>query len=308
MAQRKLPQSVMKRPNRLFLLCATLVALICGCKSKENTPEDAKLKDNIYTNRFFGFGMQIPKTWTFPEKPSKSEVKKGVNHLGLDQRMAAATAEAANQVHYLLISQESRSNTSLMLMAQDASKTPQIRTGKDYVDATLRMITGEGKPFQQVGQPGSARLGNLSFYGTTMTGNVLGRRQYQGMFVAIEKGYVVVMMVSAESEAGVDEVLTNVGVQVSRNEVAAKPKVRAPDPKWLSQVKLQGISGSDSRRLAIINGKTLAAGDTVKIKAATNAVTIRCVAIGDASVTVTMVGIEGERELHLAEKWAAAQE
>jgi len=299
----------MKRPNRLLLLCVTLVAVICGCKSKENTPEDAKLKDNIYTNRFFGFGMQIPKTWTFPDKPSKSEVKKGVEtHLGLDKRMAAATAEAANQVHYLLISQEAGSNMSLMLMAQDARKTPQVRTGKDYVDATLRMITGEGKPFQQVGQPGSARVGNLSFYGATMAGNVMGRRQYQGMFVALEKGYVIVMMVSAESEAGVDELLTKVGVQVSRTEVAAKPKVRPPDPKWLNQVKLQGISGSDSRRLAIINGKTLAAGDTVKIKAATNAVTIRCVSIGDTSVTVTMVGIEGERELHLAEKWAAAQE
>ena len=303
MAQRKLPQSVMKRPNWLLLLCATLVALICGCKSKENTPEDAKLKDNFYTNRFFGFGMQIPKTWTFPAKPSKSEVKTGVTHLGLDKRVAAATAEAANQVHYLLISQESGSNMSLMLMAQDASKTPQIRTGKDYVDATLRMITGEGKPFQQVGQPVSARVGTLSFYGATMAGNVMGRKQYQGMFVALEKGYVIVMMVSAESEAGVDEVLTKVGVQVS-----ATPKVRMPDPKWLSRVKLQGISGSDPRRLAIINGKTFAVGDAGKIKAATNTVMIRCVSIGDTSVTVTMDGIQGERELRLAEKWAAAQE
>jgi hypothetical protein len=303
MAQRKLPQSVMKRPNRLLFLCVALVAVICGCKSKKNTPEDAKLKDNVYTNRFFGFGMQIPKTWTFPDKPSPSQVKKGVTHLGLDKRMAAATAEAANQVHYLLISQEPQSNMSLMLMAQDVRTAPHVRTGKDYVDATLQMITGEGKPFQQVGQPGFARVGNLSFYGATLAGNVMGRRQHQGMFVAIEKEYLVVMMVAAESEAGIDEVLTKVGVRFSRNEVPARP-----DPKWLSQIKLQGISGSDSQRLAIINGKTFAAGDAVKIKAGTNIVTIRCVSIGDTSVTVTMVGIEGERELRLAEKWAAAQE
>jgi len=283
-----------------------LVAVICGCKSKENTPEDAKLKDNVYTNRFFGFGMQIPKTWTFPDKPSKSQVKKGVAQLGLNKQVANAAAEAANQVHYLLITKDSGSG-SLAMMAQDLRSTPEVRTGKDYVEAALPVITGEGKPFQLVGEPGSARVGNLSFYGAKMAGNIMGRRQCQGMFVAVEKGYIVVMTVTAESEAGVDDVLTKVGVQISRNEVAAKPKVRMPDPKWLSQVKLQGISGSDSRRLAIINGKTLAAGDVVKIKAATNAVTIRCVSIGDTSVTVTMVGIEGERELHLAEKWTAQE-
>jgi len=298
----------MKHPNRFLLLCVALIAVICGCKSKENTPEDAKLKDNVYTNRFFGFGMQIPKTWTLPDKPSKSQVRKGVETLGFNRQMASATAKAANQVHYLLITKELGSGMSLVMMAQDVRTTPAVRTGKDYVDAALQMITGEGKPFQQVGQPGSARLGNLSFYGAKMTGSVMGRKQYQGMFVAIEKGYMLVMMVAAESEAGVDEVLTKVGVQVSRHDVVAvKPTKKAPEPVWLTKIKLQGISGSDSRRLAIINGKTFAVGDEVKIKAATNTVTIRCVSIGDTSVTVTMDGIDGERELRLAEKWAAQE-
>src|SRR5688572_24454287 len=50
----------MKYPNGFVVgLCFALAMLLCGCKSKQNTPEDAKLKGHNYTNRFFAFQVQI---------------------------------------------------------------------------------------------------------------------------------------------------------------------------------------------------------------------------------------------------------
>jgi hypothetical protein len=304
----------MYRAIRLLLLPAAVAALICGCKSKENTPEDAKLKGNSYTNRFFGFGLEIPKTWTFPDKPSKRQIRKGMSLWGFDKETSAAAADATAEAYCLLLTKELWSGMSLVVMAQDVRDTPEVRTGKDVVEDAMELIVGEGKPFQQVGEPVAVRLGKLEFYGIKMTGDVAGRRQYQGMFVAIEKGYALLMMPGAETEKGLDEVLRKIGMQVTGPQVTQASQrppgpspvklanSASPEPEWLSQVRLQGISGSDSRRFAIINGKTFAAGDADKVKTSARTVMVRCLAIKEASVMVTVDGVEGEWELQLVKR------
>src|SRR5262245_5336623 len=82
----------------------------------------------------------------------------------------------------------------------------------------------------------------------------------------------------------------------AKAETAKKP---APDPAWVSEIKLQGIGGTSGRRLAIINKKTLGPGDGIQVKAGTKVAILRCIAVRENSVTVSIEGIEGERELHL---------
>ena len=92
---------------------------------------------------------------------------------------------------------------------------------------------------------------------------------------------------------------------------AAKPKINvstnraggraesAPDAAWVSGIKLQGIGGTEGRPFAIINGRTLEAGEAGKVKTAKTNVLVRCVAISNASVVVMIEGLKGERKLYL---------
>jgi hypothetical protein len=80
-------------------------------------------------------------------------------------------------------------------------------------------------------------------------------------------------------------------------EAAKKP---VADPAWLKDIRLQGIGGQPGRRLAIINGKTLGPGDAIQVKTGPKmTVILRCVAVNPTSATVSIEGIEAERELRL---------
>ena len=77
-------------------------------------------------------------------------------------------------------------------------------------------------------------------------------------------------------------------------------KERVPVSIYLvNGIKLQGIGGTEARPFAIINGRTLEAGEAGRVKAAKTNVVLRCVAISNASVVVTIEGVKGERKLYL---------
>jgi hypothetical protein len=76
--------------------------------------------------------------------------------------------------------------------------------------------------------------------------------------------------------------------------------VALPEPAYVRQVRLTGLSGALPHRLAIINGKTLGTGESATLKLDGRAVVIRCVSIGEDVVTITIDGLSGSRELHLS--------
>jgi TPR repeat protein len=101
--------------------------------------------------------------------------------------------------------------------------------------------------------------------------------------------------------------MTQEQIEEGRRRVAAfvphlATKSELPEPAWVKQIKLQGISGTGERRLAIISGQTFQKGDARSVKAGERNVKIRCVEVRQASVLVAIEGLEGERELNLNEK------
>jgi hypothetical protein len=74
----------------------------------------------------------------------------------------------------------------------------------------------------------------------------------------------------------------------------------APAPgSAAGQLRLNGISGVASGRLAMINGATLAAGESASLKVDGRSVTVHCLSIGAKSVSVSIDGVTGTRELVL---------
>jgi len=59
------------------------------------------------------------------------------------------------------------------------------------------------------------------------------------------------------------------------------------------------ISGAPPHRLAMINGKTLAIGESAAIKLEGQTLTVRCVSITDRSAGIEVAGVNGTREIYL---------
>ena len=76
-------------------------------------------------------------------------------------------------------------------------------------------------------------------------------------------------------------------------------KTDQPEPVWVRKIKLNGISGLSSHRLAVIGNQTFQEGEGGNLKIEGNSVSIKCLTIGDTSVTILIGGIDGTRTLTL---------
>ncbi len=75
--------------------------------------------------------------------------------------------------------------------------------------------------------------------------------------------------------------------------------VALPEPAYVKDIKLSGLGGTPPRRLAMINGKTLAEGESTIVRVAAREVPIRCVRIKERSALVTIGDMSETRELLL---------
>jgi hypothetical protein len=84
--------------------------------------------------------------------------------------------------------------------------------------------------------------------------------------------------------------------------IAARNASEPAASKAAGQLRLKGISGSRAGRLALINNRTFAAGETGEVRTGEGRVHLRCVEIRDDAVVVLLGGESQNRELRLHEK------
>lgn len=96
------------------------------------------------------------------------------------------------------------------------------------------------------------------------------------------------------------------GTQASSSTAIAFSRTSSGPPREAASLRLNGVSGPPSNRLAIINGKTLAAGESATVKLAGHAVTFRCLSITERSAKVIIDGGPGPEELFLSDAVPAA--
>ena len=67
----------------------------------------------------------------------------------------------------------------------------------------------------------------------------------------------------------------------------------------LSNISLKGISGLPSKRLAMVNNRTMAAGEQVEFKINGAVYKLRCVEVKEKSVVIGVDGSDETKEIHL---------
>jgi hypothetical protein len=288
--------------TRNWLLLVALAALACvlwGC-GKAKGPQDGTLKNGVYTNRFFQFQVRIPDTWTVLKKPTRSPVQGGMATLGRDRDVGALVAtEAAKKVHYLVIARNVAVGMQVSAVAHSVKDVPEVASGKDYLEHALEVFSDKDETLQQVREVMPVTLASREFHRADLAGSLMGVKHHTTLLVTIEKGYALLIFVGAKNEDAIEDALAKLGLAVTPPKGVTIVKARGPEPAWVKDIKLQGISGPEARRLAIINGKTFAAGDANSVKVGKKTVKVQCIAITEESAKVTMDGVDGERELRL---------
>ncbi len=81
------------------------------------------------------------------------------------------------------------------------------------------------------------------------------------------------------------------------------PISSTPDASAFNQVVgsvvLKGISGTRGKRLALLNNRTLEAGEEAQFKVNNQLVTVRCVEVREKSVVIGLAGTTETKEIHL---------
>jgi hypothetical protein len=108
---------------------------------------------------------------------------------------------------------------------------------------------------------------------------------------------------SARRDAAILQMSSDQIAEAKKRVAAFKPhkagKDEWPEPSWVGQIKLSGLSGPADRRLALINGKTFSPSETGSVKVAGKTVKVRCLEIREKSTLVEIEGLKKPLELFL---------
>jgi hypothetical protein len=70
-----------------------------------------------------------------------------------------------------------------------------------------------------------------------------------------------------------------------------------PEPHYVQDIKLRGISGSSDKRFAIINDRTFAKGEEASVKVGERGIKVKCLELSERSVLVAIEGVQEAKEL-----------
>ena len=144
--------------KKLLYLIA-IVSLLAACKSSENkttSPQKnvtgqfdyGSIEDNIYQNRFFGLSLTLPDSWVVQTQETLQKMNEAGKELiaGDDENLKQALdANQVTTVNLLGVFQHdvgvsANFNPSFMLVAENMSRFPNIKSGSDYLFQTRKFL------------------------------------------------------------------------------------------------------------------------------------------------------------------------
>lgn len=126
-----------------ILLVLLLPVLLVSCSKKEPLPsvDDGYIEGNTYYNEYFGLSLEIPETWIIQNREMLEHFKditnKGfhANDDSVDRAIKKTIDERTKQLLLAFqyeVGAPVEFNPSVMIIAEDISITPGIKTASDY--------------------------------------------------------------------------------------------------------------------------------------------------------------------------------
>lgn len=134
--------------NFMSVLCLVLIMFSCSRVEHKKKFTYGKVENNIYTNSFFKFTITLPTGWIVQTKEQTNKIVSlgKISAVGNNKRLKAIIDASELRSTYLLtvfqheVGAQVDYNPSLMIIVENIDFSPEIKTGKAYLNHTRTLI------------------------------------------------------------------------------------------------------------------------------------------------------------------------
>jgi len=213
---------------KMFMVVLALVsfgAVGCDKLSELGSKEVAKEAkgewkgDNVYSNEFFDFSIEVPRNWELKKSDlqlSKEEVRE-LSKNGGDKKMIQASESVGHKVFLTeAMLSSGYSAVNLELGIYNVKRYRSIKDARSYVKELIPSLNKTlGSKFRVVGEPNEVMFGPKRFVVLKSTINIDGFLVQQKRYALYEDGHILLMIASAVNESDyryLDRILNTVSV------------------------------------------------------------------------------------------------
>lgn len=204
----------MKNLKRVVIFSVLiLVILAVGCEKKKEITL-GELKDNVYTNDYFGMKVSIPEGWTLLDQETMKElVKEGNEVIAGDDESKAKQLELAEEkvLNFFMafkypMTVQTFINPNVICNAEKVSLLQGVKSGEDYISIVKKSLEEVKEIPYEFEEISTEKLGGKDFYSMNIKLVTPDITVHQKYFSRVEEGYALNFIFTYADEEGEEEI------------------------------------------------------------------------------------------------------
>lgn len=200
----------MKRKlNLLGVAMLLLLMSACGGNKMPKSFDYGNVKNNVYSNIYFGFTIDVPEQWVVQSKEQNEQLMEMGKEMisGDDKSMKAALkASEVNVANLLTVFKYELGfpvdyNPSYMLIAENVMKASGLKTGSDYFFNARKIMEQSQTPYTHIDEEYKVQnLGGQDFYTMNTEIEYMGMSIYQTYYSQVTDGFALNLIISYSTD------------------------------------------------------------------------------------------------------------
>jgi len=196
----------MKLKIALLLICFSSTFTI-KAQDEEKPFDLGTVEDNVYTNNFFQFNLPFPKGWYTKIDEDQKLTKKTFDNMEGDNADRTDWIDAARVKTAILIviskyEQGARVsfNPNMVLLVENISDFPGIRTGEDYLYKAVKMLETTNLKTKVKSKEYERHDFSKVFYSASLLTKMSGMKIKQKLFCTVVDGFCILASCTYETD------------------------------------------------------------------------------------------------------------
>lgn len=211
-----------KIPQFLVLIFLVFVTTSSTLYFKKKNFDYGTIKDNKYTNSFFGFEMDIPEDWNVQSKEQTEHLMKVGKKMvaGDDKNLKAAiSASEVNSANLLMVFKHEMGapvdyNPNFMVVAENLKNAPGVKNGADYLFQCRKLLEISQVKYDTIDSEFKQLIINgQEFHVMNAAMSFMGMNIKQQYITTVKEGFALSCIVSYTTEnqkEELDEVINSI--------------------------------------------------------------------------------------------------
>lgn len=196
------------KTNIVFLLLS-LALVSCNVKDAPDDFDYGKVESGKYVNGYFDMEMDVPADWSVQSQEQMDNLAKAGQDMvaGDDEQMQAIIkASDVNTANLLAVFEHEYGaavdfNPNFMVVAENVRKTPAIRTGRDYLFQSRKLLTQSQFQYDRIDEDFEKEVINgIEFYKMKTEVSLMGMDIRQIYYSTVLKDFSFNVIISYSSD------------------------------------------------------------------------------------------------------------